>query len=289
MEPYHKTNQIEDKCILCFQKIYNRLFDKYSITLQQKQYFNSLFKEAFIKYKNLSAPEIQRELNQKFCDIVGVADPFEDEKRENNQKALELYKIWKPKIIKSQNGLDLALRLSIAGNIMDYGANSVFDIEQTINNVLNASFAIDNSKLLFEKIDKAKNILYLGDNAGEIVFDKLFIETMSKDNVVYAVKKEPILNDATIEDAQFVEMNKIAKVITNGYNAPSTILSKCSKTFIEYYNNSDLIISKGQGNLEGLINENNKKIFFLLMIKCDVIGNLLNVKKGDFVVYNKIL
>jgi uncharacterized protein with ATP-grasp and redox domains len=132
----------------------------------------------------------------------------------------------------------------------------------------------------------AKNILYLGDNAGEIVMDKLFLETIKHQNVYYAVRGMPVINDVTIEDAKYVGIDKFAKIISNGYDSPSTILDKCSEEFINIYNKADLIISKGQGNLEGLINVKNEKIFFLLMVKCGVIGDELGVKKGDFVVYN---
>jgi uncharacterized protein with ATP-grasp and redox domains len=100
------------------------------------------------------------------------------------------------------------------------------------------------------------------------------------------VKGASVLNDATMKDAKEVGMDLVANVISNGYDAPSTILNKCSNDFLEVYHSADLIL-KGQGNFEGLMNENDSRIFFLLMVKCDVIAETLNVKKGSFVVYNK--
>jgi uncharacterized protein with ATP-grasp and redox domains len=215
------------------------------------------------------------------------SDPFLEEKIRSNHIALELYQTWKPKVLQTENPFDLALRLSVAGNVMDYGVNRPFDIAQTIAQVLAAEFAVDDSVSLKESIKKANHILYLGDNAGEIVFDKLFIETMMHPNVTYVVRGLPILNDATLADAVAVGMEQVADVISSGYDAPSTILNKCCKTFLEEYKKADLIISKGQGNFEGLMNEHDSRIFFLLMAKCDVIAEVLQVEKGSFIVFNQ--
>lgn len=278
---------IDERCKSCFLSTYQCLFEKFNVDIVQSQEFISSYQEIIIKDKHLSTPEIQRELNKEFCRIINASDPFKEEKISSNDIALELYKEWKPKVLSSDDSFDLALRLAIAGNIMDYGANNSFDLHKTIQSVLEASYAIDHSALLKKKIQKAKSILYLGDNAGEIVFDKLFIETMMPNNIIYVVKSDATLNDATIEDAKEVGMDRVVEVVSNGYDAPSTILHKCSKEFLEIYNSADLIISKGQGNLEGLIHENDNRIFFLLMVKCDVISEVLNIKKGSFVVYNQ--
>ncbi len=281
------TSKLKDpRCLTCFHRSYKRLFNKYDVSeLKQKEFMNQ-FESVVKNSDDLSSPEIQRELNAGFCSIIGVKDPFFEEKKKSNEQAMEIFNRWKPIVFSEPDSFKTTLRLAIAGNIMDYGASDYFDIDSVIIKVLHANFAIDNSCLLKEKIDSAKNILYLGDNAGEIVFDRLFIETNMSDKVTYVVKGGPVLNDVTIDDAREVGMYNTAKVITNGYNAPSTILDKSSKKFLDYYKSADLIISKGQGNLEGLINENDERIFFLLMVKCDVIAELLGVNKESFVVVN---
>jgi hypothetical protein len=218
--------------------------------------------------------------------MTGITDPYLEEKEESNLISLGLYKTWKPRVVESENPFETAVRLSIAGNIMDYGANHDFDINSTIEKVLRVPFAINHTVELRERVASANQVLYLGDNAGEIVFDKLLIETMMHPNIFYAVKGSPVLNDVTMVDALQCEMDIAADVIHNGYDAPSTVLNKCSKEFREIFETSDVIISKGQGNLEGLVGLNDPRIFFLLMVKCDVIAELLNVKKGDFVVLN---
>jgi hypothetical protein len=278
---------IDNRCVNCFLKTYERLFKKFDVKNAEQELFLSIFQKVINEKQYDSHPEIQRELNHAFCDIIKVNDPFAEEKAQSNRMALKLYEQWKPKVQAADNPFDLVLRLSIAGNIMDYGANNSFNLHETIEKVLKTSFAIDHSELLRNKIEKARRILYLGDNAGEIVFDKLFIETIMHDGVFYAVKDAPILNDVTMTDANEVGIDIVAHVISNGYDVSSTILNKCSKDFLEIYHSADIIISKGQGNFEGLMNENDSRIFFLLMVKCDVIAEMLNVEKGSFVVYNK--
>ncbi len=274
------------RCVECFLRGYKRLFNKFNVDDEKQKSFLKVFDQKTSELLFFSAPLIQRELNRAFRDIIGIEDPFLSEKKHSNQQAFEIYNRWKPIIFETHDSFKASLRLAIAGNIMDYGAADSFDIDSVIINVLHADFAIDDSCLLKEKIDTAKRILYLGDNAGEIVFDKLFIETNLSDKVTYVVKSAPVLNDVTMKDADEIKMRETAKVITNGYDAPSTVLSKCSEDFLKEYNGADLIISKGQGNLEGLLKEYDDRIFFLLMVKCDVIADLLNVKKGSYIVLN---
>ncbi|MDD2278494.1 MAG: ARMT1-like domain-containing protein [Bacteroidales bacterium] len=277
---------VDERCVKCFLKTYKRLFEKFNVNERDQRFFLSFFDHVINGNYTNFAPEIQRNLNKTFCRLIGVDDPFSDEKEDNNRVALELYDKWKPRVIESNNPFNLALRLAIAGNIMDYGANSDFDIHKTINSVLDSSFAIDKSKELKQQLLNAEQVLYLGDNAGEIVFDRLFIETIMHGNITYAVKGGPVLNDVTIDDSIQIGMHYAADVISNGYDAPSTILERCSDEFLRIYNSADLIISKGQGNMEGLLDNNDPRIFFLLMVKCDLIAETLGVKKGDFVVHN---
>lgn len=280
---------VEGRCMDCLFKGFERLLDKYSFNYNDRQSFFQFFNHTIAKSGGRPMPEIHRDLNKKFCEMSGISDPYFEEKIESNKQALSLYKRWRKKVIESDNFFDTAMRLCIAGNSMDYGPGNNFNVEQTIEQVMIAEFVLDDSILLKQRIKQAKTILYLGDNAGEIVFDKLFIEMLMHPHLTYAVRGGAILNDATLSDAKDVGMDMVADVISNGYDTSSTILENCSKEFLEIYKKADLIISKGQGNLEGLINENDPRIFFLLMVKCDVMSENLKVEKGSFVVYNQRL
>lgn len=279
---------MDDRCKTCFTNNYDRLLKKNPLTGCKSLEFCAFFSRLMDKSENIATAAIQRELQHKLRELTSVVDPYYKEKQQSNHIALKLYGEWKPKVLVSSDPFNLALRLAIAGNIMDYGASQVFDVNKTIKKVLNTDFAIDHSNLLKQRIKGAKHILYLGDNAGEIVFDKLFIETIIHPNVVFAVKDAPVLNDVTFQDAEEVGLYDVADVISNGYDASSTLLEKCSKEFLDVYNSADLIISKGQGNLEGLIDEKDPRIFFLFMVKCDVIAERVGVEKGSFVVINQI-
>jgi uncharacterized protein with ATP-grasp and redox domains len=211
-------------------------------------------------------------------------DPYKEAKKQSNDLVLKMYPELRTQILLSDNPFDTALRLAIAGNIIDFAISSSYDLHATINNVLQSDFAINHSQELKKALSDARTVLYLGDNAGEIVLDKLLIENIMHPNLYFAVRGAPVLNDATTEDAEYVGMDIVADVVPNGYDAPSTIVEKCSEQFREVFDMADVIISKGQGNLEGLLGTKNKDIYFLLMVKCNVIADALNVKKGDFVV-----
>lgn len=274
------------RCVECIRRNFVRLSQQFCLSDEQQLDFFARFAGIAFPGSRLTAPEAQRELLNLFEEITEKKDPFAGEKAYSNAIAKRICEDWRPQVLKSQNPFDVALRLALAGNVMDFAAHANFDINQTIYQALTSTFAVDHGSQMKKRIEKAKRILYLGDNAGEIVFDRLFIEVMRHPSVTYAVRGSHVLNDATLEDARKADICRVAQVISNGHNAPSTILKHCSKEFLNEYQRADLIISKGQGNLEGLMNENDPRIFFLLMIKCDMMAEKLKVPKGSFIVYN---
>ncbi len=283
------TNNLSLRCKDCVFSTYKGILQKVDADDSIKGDFIKYFNEITETHKDKSTPIIHKMLNNKLCDLLKIDDFYAKEKHHSNNIAKAIYDTWKPKVLDSQYPFDLVLRLALAGNIMDYGVNDSFDVYSTIEAAFAASITVDYSEQLQYAIKNAKHILYLGDNAGEIMLDKLFIETAVNTDVTFVVKAAPILNDATMKDADEVSMHDVANVITNGYDAPSTILTEASKEFRDAYYNADLIISKGMGNFEGLMNETDPRIFFLLMAKCDYIADKLGVAKGDFVVYNSKL
>ncbi|MDD3079760.1 MAG: ARMT1-like domain-containing protein [Paludibacter sp.] len=284
-----KKYTVDRRCIDCQFRSFERLMNKFRISSDDRQKFSRFYNDTMSRSAHLQTPQIHRLLNDEFCRLAGSSDLYVEEKHQSNATALRIINELRPEVEQSTNLFNLALKLSIAGNIMDYGASGDFDIHATIQKVLTTNFAIDHSKELENRMKLAKNILYLGDNAGEIVFDKFFIETIHPENLTFAVRGSAVLNDATLEDAKNIGLNKVVHVITNGYNAPSTILSESSPEFLKYYHEADLIISKGQGNFEGLMHEYDPRIFFLLMVKCDVVSEVVGVEKGSFIVYNQAI
>jgi len=277
------------RCFFCFTRAFEKLLQKENISNEAKASFTLDMISLYQHDRNdFSAPLFSRELHHILRNYTNNPDPYKIEKKENNDQAMNLRYESEKLIKQSDDPFNTSLRIAIAGNIIDFGANDNFNILVTIDKALNSEFAIDHSKQLKEAIENADSVLYLGDNAGEIVFDRLFIETINHPNLTYVVRGGPVINDATMEDAEYTGMTQAARVISNEYDAPSTIINKSGKDFQKCFTNADLIISKGQGNLEGLIPLNDSRIFFLLMVKCDVISEYMKVKKDSFIVYNAL-
>ncbi len=273
------------RCFFCFAKAFEKMLEKESLSVIEKNIFTKRMASLYYNSsENFSSPVFSRDLHKILNEYTNNPDPYKEGKKQSNDLVLGMYSQLKRQIQLSDNPFDTALRLAIAGNIIDFAISTEFDLHATIDKVMHSDFAINHSAQLKHDISKAKTVLYLGDNNGEIVLDKLFIEQMDHPNLYYAVRGAPIINDATLEDATYVGMDTVAKVISNGYDAPSTIVEHCSTEFKELFNQADVIISKGQGNLEGLLGKTSKEVYFLLMVKCVVIQDALHVKKGDFVV-----
>lgn len=273
------------RCYFCFARAFERLLEKENLTPEEKKSFAGDMFGLFNHGKSgFSIPKMSRELHVLLKQHSNNPDPYQQVKKQSNDLVLSMYPELKDLVFHSGNYFDTSLRLAIAGNIIDYGISNSFDLHSTIDKVLNSEFAIDDSLELKQALSEAKTVLYLGDNCGEMVFDKLFIETIMHPNLIYAVRGEPVINDVTLEDARYVGMDRVADLLSNGYDAPSTLLEHCSPEFLEVFNRADVVISKGQGNLEGLLGKTEKEVYFLLMVKCEVIADALGVKKGDFVV-----
>jgi len=277
---------MQSECIKCLQKQAERLFNKCNIPVDKRGEITTglrLFIHTYEK-RNLTTPEAARYLYHLITKAAGVSDIYEKEKAEYNDLMLSLEDELRMIISQSEKPFYTALKYALAGNVIDFAPSQKFDIFKALTDATLREPAIDHSDMLYDEVKSADMVLYLGDNAGEIVTDKLFIETMNHQNLYFAVRGSNIINDNTKDDAAYVGMNKVAKVISNGYDAPSTIPDKCSKSFRKIYEKADLVLSKGQGNLEGLMNERDKNIFFLLTVKCNVMAKLTGTHKNDVVV-----
>lgn len=229
-----------------------------------------------------SPPAIAQKVHRIVRRITGVADPYLEIKQRFDRLALAMVPELKQKVAASPDPIATAIRLAIAGNIIDFGVNSTVDedmVAETISRSLTDPLDLEAVQDFKEAIGQAKDILYLADNAGEIVFDRLLIEQMPIEKVTLAVRGAPILNDVLLADAQMVGLTDLVEVIDNGADVPGTILELCSDAFRKRFDAADLIISKGQGNFETL-NDTDRDIFFLLRPKCAVLARHLNCELG---------
>jgi uncharacterized protein with ATP-grasp and redox domains len=216
--------------------------------------------------------------------IVGNEDPYRDLKRRYNEIALSLYPDAKEMVERSRDRLLAAVKISVAGNIVDLGIGMRFDLVHVLSEVMDTPFSVDDYDILRERIEAARDVMIIGDNSGEIAFDRILVEElkgMGKE-VIYVVKAGPIINDATLEDADMVGMSSLARVITTGSRMIGAPLSDVSGEFIEAFYGVDVVISKGHGNYETL-DESKRDIFFLLRAKCDPVARSFGVKEKDMV------
>lgn len=250
---------------------------------------------------DLSPPEMGRTIYRIVKRVSASYDPFKEIKDKSNKLALKLAAGLREKVKLSKHRLLTATELAIAGNVIDYGVKNSLKIEQEVENFLNGDFDIHNeyNKPIFayqefkHDLNTAKVILYLADNAGEVVFDGILIEQIralpEAKQIFYAVKDKPVINDALKEDAVVCGIDKIVtEVISSGCDAPGTILNLCSQEFLRIYESADLIISKGQGNFEALSGEN-KPIYFLFRAKCPVVARDVGCKVGDIILMSRQL
>lgn len=226
-------------------------------------------------------PEIGDQVHRIVRQEVGDGDPYRWVKEASTREALALYPQLKALLSEADDPLDMAVRLSIAGNIIDFGPAREYDLWEVVKRVLVQSFAIYDRGAFREALAKSNQVLYLADNAGETVFDRLLIEVLDVP-VVYAVKGGPVLNDSTMEDALAAGIDHVAEIVSTGSDSPGTILDHCSKEFRSLYDVADLIIAKGQANYETLSDEG-AKVFFLLQIKCPVIARDACLPVGSIV------
>jgi hypothetical protein len=235
-----------------------------------------------------SPPYVGQLIHRRLRERTGILDPYLSAKRRFNQLAVEALPALAAVVFQSKDPLLRAMKLSIAANAIDMGVAaslSESDVRLALQGAVDSPFVGDETA--FKKaLESAIDILFLADNSGEIAVDRLLIKALGPERVTIAVRGAPVLNDATIDDAYEVKMNELVAVIDNGSDAPGTILSDCSESFLERFNRADLVIAKGQGNFETLSGVE-KNIFFLFKVKCPVVARHVELPVGVHVLLHQ--
>lgn len=227
-----------------------------------------------------SPPETARLIYHAVRVVTGIVDPLKAYKERSIENALSMYGDLKSIVDNSRDPLRAAIKMAIVGNVIDLGANPDFDLEWEMRNAFcEKDLSEEHYESFKHHLEEARSVLYLADNAGETVFDRILIETMGRETV-YAVRDIPIINDATMEDARKSGIDQVARTVSSGCDAPGTILKRCSREFLSLFARADLVVSKGQGNFESLSGED-APVFFLLKVKCPVIARHLGVEIGS--------
>lgn len=234
-------------------------------------------------------PRMGQIIHRTVRDLTGAEDPYHDAKQRFNAFALRLYPELKERADASGDPLAAAVHLAAAGNIVDLGVKSGLahdQIEAAVEGALTDPLDPADIRAFRTAVDAATDILYLADNAGEIVFDRLLLEYLPREKITFAVRGKPIINDALREDAEAAGVTDLVPVIDNGADVPGTILAECSAAFRQRFERADLIISKGQGNYETL-SDVPQPVFFLLKVKCPVIAEDIGCPVGRLILRRK--
>ena len=226
-------------------------------------------------------PEMGKYIHGLVREMTDDPDPYAGIKRRFNDMALRVLPELRQRVWAAVDPFEAAVRLAITGNLIDFGTASGVDEDEVLQAVdwaLETPLEGDVGSLV-EAVVQADSILYLFDNAGEIVFDRLLLELLPLDRVVGAVKPSPIINDATLEDARTSGITELIPVVETGSDAPGAVLEDCGEEFLERFRRTDLILAKGQGNYEAL-SHTDKDAFFLLKAKCSVVARDLGCTQG---------
>ena len=231
-------------------------------------------------------PATGQQIHRIIRSRTGITDPYKALKDRFNRFALGWYPALKQRVSDAHDPFETAVRLAIAGNIIDFGLTGELteaDVEQAVEETLSASIDAVTLGALREAVASAGTILYIADNAGEIVFDRLLIETIPPEKVTVAVRGHAVINDATRADADAVGLTTRVTVIDSGSDAPGTLLTDVSDVFRACFDRADVVIAKGQGNYETL-SDAPREVFFLLRAKCAVIADDIGCETGAVVV-----
>ncbi|RAP43720.1 DUF89 domain-containing protein [uncultured Methanosphaera sp.] len=261
--------------------------ERMDVTLTVLSYLNKNFK------KNTKSNKLGTDLHHLIMDETGNQDPYKLLREQGNRVAEKLIPTVEA-MINENPTLERYVKAAVVGNIIDFGAlDKSTDMEELIKKQLKKNFEINDIDKLKKALINADTILYLADNGGEIVFDKLLIKKIKEDydvNIILALKESPILNDALLQDAENLELDKYTKLITTGAASVGVVEDYISDELKELLDNVDFVISKGMGNFEGLTEMTIKSpVFFLLNTKCNVISDEIGVPLGSNILMKKEL
>ena len=240
-----------------------------------------------------AAPILGKVTYNIIAELLGNQDPYHDLKIEYNNLVLKYFDDITRLIEKADDPLFKAILASALGNTIDFASQHDMNIISDLKNFTIENLAINDYGKFQKSLEKANHLLILGDNAGEIVFDKIMIIFIKKYypdlQIIYSVRSAPIINDATMEDANFISLTDIVEVIESNA-APGIILSEATEEFKKhFYKKNGVILSKGQGNFESLFKTDipQKNVYYLLKAKCNLMERIFGVKIGDLIFKKK--
>ncbi len=274
---------IKADCLVC---LYNQALKTTKLLgLDDEKSAKILFEVAKIlpNYSlDYTPPAIAKDTYSLIEKLTNNNDPLKKAKK----LAIKEAKKFKPLLYKKADNLLSALKIAVAGNVIDFGAQNQIPLEEILENIFNTPFKIDYFNQLQERLKTAKKVVIIGDNCGENIFDVILADVLKSlydIELFYFVRGKPIINDVTIIEANDSDMPKFATIIDTGVPTPGYDLKYANKESLEIFYNADVVISKGMGNFESLYEITDKEVFYLFVVKCNVVAQTINCNIKDLV------
>lgn len=274
---------LKSDCLSCLLNQSLRVAKNLDLDEKTSKKMMQIASESIATYGEVSPPVAAADLYPKLALFTESEDVYKSLKMLSTKEALKILSSVKEKV----HCVSDAIKAAVAGNVIDFATPNHFDLTSEFEKVFETNFAIDDEKEFFKRMEIAKTFMIIGDNVGEHVFDKLLLEWILKEypdtQHYYAVRGKPIINDVTLLEAKEIEMEKVVTVVDSGVITPGLAYDYASKEFMELYNSMDLIIAKGMGNYECLEGVQDKRVFHLFKVKCDVVANDVGAKLGSLI------
>lgn len=234
-----------------------------------------------------SPPFVAKDVYEYLAFKTNLKDPLENLKNTSIKKAKEYVPFLENKIAQSDDKLFASIKAAVSGNVIDFATTLEFSLEKEIENIFHTDFSINNYKEFKEELEKTNQLIILADNAGENIFDKILVKNISilypNIKIYYATRGKAIINDITTKEAFESGIDEYCQVISSGVDTPGLEKSQASKEFMEIYEKTPLVLSKGMGNFECLESLNESKIFFLFKVKCSVVSDTIGEDIGNII------
>ncbi len=280
--------KINTDCILCSIAKMDRMYDQYDCDPMMKlDFMKDIYALASHVGGNETAPLLSAKMLEVLQRYSRQEDPYRENKSRYNQMLLRKEKEILERIEGSEDSLEMAIKFAMVGNFIDFGAMDDVDVGMLTLLIQKApTMTLSSQTMLFFRsaLESARQMLYIGDNAGEIVLDKLFIVQLKKFfpamKIIFMVRGKPVFNDVTRLDAEEVGLERLVELVDNGTGIPGTQLDKIQRTALHAIHDSDFILAKGQGNFETLA-ENGLNVFYLFLCKCDLFTRRFGLQKYE--------
>lgn len=280
--------KLQEHCLTCIYDQTKRVCELLHVSDAEARVIDNLACEYIKSFDmNQTPPHNAAPLYEAMAAALGVDDLYSEFKKASSLKAKAFIPLCQAHIDTSSTPLFTATKTAVAGNVIDLAAVMLYDLEEELEKIYHTPFAIDDFTALEATLATTKRLVYLSDNAGEEIFDKLYIQTIKKHyrdiDVYYFMRGRPIINDLTYSDALTSQMDEVATIVDSGVPTPGLAMEFMNENAREIFQSAECIIAKGMGNYECLGETQDLPLFFLFKVKCNVVASSVGAPLGSIV------